>query len=305
MPAEISAGNVTRGIAEMTRSAKTAPAPAPAGAAAESAPDAPPDARPSTSAAAPPAGPAAAIVAALLAAPGATAAQVAETAGITRAAAARELAALEKAGRATRDQEASPATWTALHSLDEAPRPDSPDSLAPSPGPSIAGGIAAPDTDTIGAGEPDPEQEDAGSAVPASPAVIAAGTGEALGAAGAAAAQAQAALRAGDLDGALAAADQLTQAAARTRRLLRDAGRSARRGPAAGTPPGELRGLVAAHLAAFPAQDFGPHAIGRVLGRSSGAVANALDRLTALGQAQLTSEAPRRYRYADPPAAQS
>jgi hypothetical protein len=34
-------------------------------------------------------------------------------------------------------------------------------------------------------------------------------------------------------------------------------------------------------------------------------VANALDRLTALGQAQLTSEAPRRYRYADLPAAAS
>jgi hypothetical protein len=287
----------------MTRSAKTAPAPAPAGAAADSAPDAPPDPWPGTSAAAPPAGPAAAIVAALLAAPGTTAARVAETAGITRAAPAQELAALEKAGHATRDQDASPATWTALHAPDEAPAPGSPDSLAPLRGHSIAAGdAAAPDADTIGAGDPDPEQEDAGPAVLA---VIAAGAGEALGAAGAAAAQAQAALQAGDIDGALAAADHLTQAAARTRRLLRDAGRSARRGPAAGTPPGELRGLVAAHLAAYPAQDFGPHAIGRVLGRSSGAVANALDRLTALGQAQLTSESPRRYLYANPPAATS
>jgi hypothetical protein len=73
----------------------------------------------------------------------------------------------------------------------------------------------------------------------------------------------------------------------------------------AGTPPGEVRGLVAAHLAAYPAADFGPHAIGQVLSRSSGAVANALDRLTALGQAQPTSEAPRRYRYADPSATAS
>jgi hypothetical protein len=31
--------------------------------------------------------------------------------------------------------------------------------------------------------------------------------------------------------------------------------------------------------------------------RSSGAVANALDRLTALGHAQLTSDKPRRYRH--------
>jgi hypothetical protein len=38
------------------------------------------------------------------------------------------------------------------------------------------------------------------------------------------------------------------------------------------------------------------------LGRSSGAVANALDRLTAFGQAELTSEAARRYRHASPPA---
>jgi hypothetical protein len=42
-----------------------------------------------------------------------------------------------------------------------------------------------------------------------------------------------------------------------------------------------------------------------VLGRSSGAVANALERLTALGQAQLTSEAPWRHRYADPSATAS
>jgi hypothetical protein len=40
-----------------------------------------------------------------------------------------------------------------------------------------------------------------------------------------------------------------------------------------------------------------------VADRSSGAVANALDRLTALGQAQLTSDHPRRYKAAQ--AAQS
>lgn len=49
--------------------------------------------------------------------------------------------------------------------------------------------------------------------------------------------------------------------------------------------------------------EFTPHAIGRVLGRSSGAVANALDRLTALGQAQLTSDKPRRYQAAQTPPA--
>jgi hypothetical protein len=46
-------------------------------------------------------------------------------------------------------------------------------------------------------------------------------------------------------------------------------------------PTGVLNCCVAAHLAAYPAEDFSPHAIGRVLGRSSGAVANAPNRLTA------------------------
>jgi hypothetical protein len=239
-------------------------------------------------------------VAALTAAPGATAAQLAETAGITRAAAARELAALEKAGYATRDRNVSPATWTARNVPEEAPGTDSPESLARPHSSSIAAAGAAPQgTEAPDAPDSDHE-EDTGSAAPPASAGIAPGAGEALGSAAAAAAQAEAALQAGDLAGALAAADHLTQAAARIRRLLRDAGRAARRGPTAGTPPGELRGLVAAHLAAYPAEDLGPHAIGRVLGRSSGAVANPLDRLTALGQAQLTSEAPRRYRYADP-----
>jgi hypothetical protein len=68
--------------------------------------------------------------------------------------------------------------------------------------------------------------------------------------------------------------------------------------PAAGRRPGRRPASCAAWSRhTWPptrAEDFGPHAIGRVLSRSSGAVANALDQLTALGQAQLTSEAPRR-----------
>ena len=110
----------------MARSTKTTPA----GAVTDSAPDTPPAGQPGPSAAAPPGGPAAAIVAALTAAPGATAAQLAETAAITRAAAARELAALEKAGHATRDRNGSPATWTARNVPEEAPGTDSPEVLA-------------------------------------------------------------------------------------------------------------------------------------------------------------------------------
>lgn len=56
--------------------------------------------------------------------------------------------------------------------------------------------------------------------------------------------------------------------------------------------------LAASHLAAYPDAEFAPHAIGRVLCRSSGSVANALDRLTALGAAQQTSGHPGRYKAA-------
>jgi hypothetical protein len=91
-------------------------------------------------------------------------------------------------------------------------------------------------------------------------------------------------------------------AAAQSRRLLKAAasGRKPRGTTSPAARPGQLRDLVQAHLAANPDADVTPHAIGRVLSRSSGAVANALDRLTALGQAQLTSDKPRRYRHQAP-----
>jgi len=103
----------------------------------------------------------------------------------------------------------------------------------------------------------------------------------------------------GDAAAALATTDAVCAAAAQGRRLLKAAasGRKPRgTGPAA--RPGQLRDLVAAHLTAHPDADFTPHQIGRVLARSSGAVANALDKLTALGQAQMTCEKPRRYQAA-------
>jgi hypothetical protein len=108
---------------------------------------------------------------------------------------------------------------------------------------------------------------------------------------------ATAALRRGDTAAAVAAADAAYDRAAQARRTLRSAvtGRKAR-SSGESSRPGQLRDLVRGHLAAYPDAEFTPHAVGRVLGRSSGAVANALDRLTALGQAQLTSEHPRKYK---------
>lgn len=58
---------------------------------------------------------------------------------------------------------------------------------------------------------------------------------------------------------------------------------------------GGLRELVHAHLVEFPDKEFTPYEIGRALDRSSGAVANALDRLISLGDAVLTTERPRRF----------
>ncbi|MFI6296653.1 hypothetical protein ACIBEJ_34045 [Nonomuraea sp. NPDC050790] len=60
--------------------------------------------------------------------------------------------------------------------------------------------------------------------------------------------------------------------------------------------PGGLRDLVHKHLIEYPGKEFTPYEIGQALGgRSSGAVANALDRLVEFGEAVLTTERPRRF----------
>jgi hypothetical protein len=60
--------------------------------------------------------------------------------------------------------------------------------------------------------------------------------------------------------------------------------------------PGQLGTLVLEYLLAHPEQECTPTAVGKALGRSSGAVANALAKFAASGDAVLTSEVPRRYR---------
>ena len=68
------------------------------------------------------------------------------------------------------------------------------------------------------------------------------------------------------------------------------------------TRPGGLRDLVEEHLRKFPGTAFTPHQVGKVLTRSSGAVANALDKLVSLGTAELACDKPRSYRLAPAPA---
>ncbi|MFI0354229.1 AAA family ATPase [Actinomadura sp. 9N407] len=59
---------------------------------------------------------------------------------------------------------------------------------------------------------------------------------------------------------------------------------------------GELRRRVAAWLDAHPGDAFTPGEIAKVLGRSAGAIGNALAALTGQGQAEQVSNGPRRYR---------
>jgi hypothetical protein len=334
-----------------------------------SAPHTPPAPPPAPSAAPPADGPAAAVGAALTAIPGATAAQIADSAGTSRAIAGRELAALEASGLATRTAGArkgrttAPATWqpappppapvpAASVGPDQAPPASPADTATASPAPAAGdgdlpapdgepdepGGGSAPDADAAvnapaddsGAGETAPASADSDTpgeaaedgapgagapdggsaadsasggetAAPADGEPQPAATGEAavlLRELASAATGAGEALDGGDTAAAMAVIDAICAGAAQSRRLVKAAATGRKpRGTGTSARPGQLRDLVAAHLAANPVAEFSPHAIGRVLGRSSGAVANALDRLTALGQAQLTSDKPRRYQH--------
>ncbi|MBH0777690.1 MarR family transcriptional regulator [Nocardia bovistercoris] len=58
---------------------------------------------------------------------------------------------------------------------------------------------------------------------------------------------------------------------------------------------GALRGQVEDYLRDHPDQEHTPHQIGKALNRSSGAVHNALAKLTADGTARRTCEAPKRF----------
>jgi hypothetical protein len=67
--------------------------------------------------------------------------------------------------------------------------------------------------------------------------------------------------------------------------------------------PGALHGMVEDYLRDHPDGEFGPTKIGHELGRSTGAVGNALERLVTAGHAVRTNDRPKRYALA--PAATS
>lgn len=59
---------------------------------------------------------------------------------------------------------------------------------------------------------------------------------------------------------------------------------------------GELAGLVLEYLSARPTEALGPATVAKSLGRSAGAVSNALGRLAESGSVTLVADSPRRYR---------
>jgi hypothetical protein len=103
----------------------------------------------------------------------------------------------------------------------------------------------------------------------------------------------------GDLKTVLAGLDEICEQAARARRLL-IAAIGGRKAPA--VRPGGLRDKVLAHLDEHPDGEFTPHEIHKVNGHSSGAIANALETLVNLGEAEVATEKPRRFRRAARPA---
>ena len=60
---------------------------------------------------------------------------------------------------------------------------------------------------------------------------------------------------------------------------------------------GELRALVAEHLRQHAEVEHTPTGVAKALGRSAGAVSNALDRLVAAVAVEQTSVTPRRFRH--------
>ncbi|GGU39653.1 hypothetical protein [Lentzea flava] len=63
-------------------------------------------------------------------------------------------------------------------------------------------------------------------------------------------------------------------------------------------PPGGLHGMVEDFLRAHPGEEFGPGAIAKALDRSSGAVSNALDKMTASRLVVQTCPKPKRFQLA-------
>jgi len=262
---------------------------------------------------------------ALTANPGQTVAGIAEGAQVSRATVARVLTALERDGRAVRTRggrdgaKRLPDVWQAVTLdtttdtgtvADGAADTDDGDgeetqsgagAVAPSELATgvVAGTVAEPGavsgTDAPDRDAPDGDEAE-GDTGGMDPAAVAEARG-ALASLAAAIADGIRALDAGDGAAALTAVEAAYSGSGWARRSVRAAvrGRPRTTSGRPRSPRGELRSMVEAHLAAHPGAVFTPHEVGRVLGRSAGAVSNALDRLAEMGRAELVCERPRRF----------
>jgi hypothetical protein len=190
---------------------------------------------------------------------GATAAQLAEAAGIGRSTASKTLSSLEAEGRVTRQRDTSkggkptPDRWTlTLAAADEVDHaaPEQPSAAVAEPAAELA-------STTASEGQQSGEESASPTPVP-------------------------------DIEGGTA-----TGAATDAERP--EGGRAS--GPR--LRPGALRTLVHDWLAQRPGQEFTPTNIGKELGRSAGAVGNALASMTDQGEVIQTSQKPRRYAIAE------
>ncbi|CAM4528636.1 hypothetical protein NONI108955_44705 [Nocardia ninae] len=201
-----------------------------------------------------------ALWAALNAQPGATTAALAQAAGIGVSTARRVLSGWESAGaaRSDRDPESPRAPKTWTVADPATPQPAAPESVTTEP--AAAEPAPAPASSAITESAPaDAGQPDTAVAAP---------TGDDR-------ADVAPPAPAGD-DNTAAAQPESTQP----------------------LPAGALRGLVEDYLRDHPGEDFSPHQIGKALDRSSGAVHNALVKLTTSGVANQTSTAPKRFTFA-------
>jgi hypothetical protein len=283
--------------------------------------------------------PAPAVHAALAANPGGTVAVIAGAAGTGMPATRDTLLAMEKNGTAIRVKGGKPGvpdTWTLAspHADNPGPAearqdgpagtastvrsrrgasaaPESPAGTVPDkdkdpagsehdePGPDRGDGRPDPGDGDGTAGDAAPRDPDSETSAAPDPALIAEIT-EHLSQIKAAADATLIVVTGGNPRAALAGMDEICEQATIARRSLRAAA-GGRKIPA--VRPGGLRDKVLAHLAANPGKAFTPHELHKVNGHSSGAIANALDTLVKLGEAEVAAEKPRRYRRAARPAA--
>ncbi|MFC9973859.1 hypothetical protein ACFVH6_23470 [Spirillospora sp. NPDC127200] len=334
------AANTTRTPATNTTDATSDAMPAPAADTATTAPGTTPGTPDTTATPADaPAGltdTAAAVWSAVAATPAATVPAIADVSGLTRKIVKEELAVLQAAGHLTRtpgDKGVNTDVWTLTAPADTAAAGDEDGDGAGGDAPAPAGVVSADaiaDAVAIIQGEADrraaaeaelqreiAEEEARRAKVLAELArrQTAEETRAALADLLTAVTTAYAAVAAGDdaatvagLEKVFAATNDVRRAAKAPARPSATGGTS-RTGNSGGTSgsghraaPRPLRPDVAAHMAAHPDAELTPGEVARVLGRSSGAVANAMATMANDGEIVMTSEKPVRYRYAAPAA---